>query len=57
MFRPIAGVVNLCPRLANEQDIDYIALLISHELTHALVRMGAHACLCGVYVDVIVYEC
>ena len=42
--RPIAGVVNLCPRLAVEQDIDNILLVLSHELTHALVCLCAILC-------------
>ena len=52
--RPIAGVVNLCPNLENEQDIDNIVLTVAHELTHALVcvcvctceHVGVHVCVC-----------
>ena len=40
--RPVAGVVNLCPRLADEQDIGNIVLTVTHELTHALVSV----CVC-----------
>ena len=52
MCRPIAGVINLCPSLENEQDIDNIVLTIAHELTHALVcvcvcmSVCVHACVC-----------
>ena len=49
--RPIAGVVNLCPNLENEQDIDNIVLTVAHELTHAFgvcvcVRVCACVCAC-----------
>ena len=54
--RPVAGVVNLCPRLAAEQDIGYIVLVLSHELTHALVCVCVCVRLC-VYVHVCVCVC
>ena len=41
--RPIAGVVNLCPYLAEEEDIGNIVLTVTHELTHALVSV----CMCA----------
>ena len=44
--RPIAGVVNLCPNLAVEPDIDNIILTVTHELTHALVSVCVCACVC-----------
>ena len=54
MCRPIAGVVNLCPNLENEQDIDNIVLTVAHELTHALVCVCVLVCL---RVCVCVYVC
>ena len=39
MCRPVAGVINLCPMLAVEEDIDNIVLVLAHELTHALVSV------------------
>ena len=44
--RPIAGVVNLCPRLAVEKDFDSIVLTVAHELTHALVSVCVCWCMC-----------
>ena len=46
MCRPIAGVVNLCPNLENEQDIDNLVLTVSHELTHAFVCVFVFVCVC-----------
>ena len=56
--RPVAGIVNLCPRLAVEQDMDNIVLTVTHELTHALVSvcMCVRECAC-VHVSVCVYVC
>ena len=52
--RPVAGVVNLCPRLAVEQDIDNIVLTVAHELTHALVCV----CMCAsMHVDMCCVLC
>ena len=44
--RPIAGVVNLCPNLAEEEDIDNIILTVAHEVTHALVSVCVCVCVC-----------
>ena len=58
MCRPIAGLINMCPLLADEQDIEKIVLVLSHELTHALVCFHSSLCMCAcVCVCVCVHVC